>query len=70
MPFQEIDLQRISIIPISGGLAIDSHIINGIIFKKPFTYAGNEQQPKLIRNPKILFLNNEVFIDLIVLFNH
>jgi len=38
---------------VSGGSLGDSFLVPGIAFKKTFTYAGYEQQPKKIANPKI-----------------
>ena len=35
-------------------------ISNGVAFKKTFSYAGFEQQPKKFLNPKILLLNIEL----------
>lgn len=52
--------KSIHILPIPGGSLTDSELVNGIVFKRTFTYAGFEQQPKMIRNPKILLLNHEV----------
>ena len=38
----------------------DSILVDGVAFKKTFSYAGFEQQPKLFSNPKILLLNLEL----------
>lgn len=38
----------------------DSFLVNGVAFKKTFSYAGFEQQPKKFENPKILLLNIEL----------
>ncbi|CDP20558.1 unnamed protein product [Coffea canephora] len=38
----------------------DSFLVNGVAFKKTFSYAGFEQQPKKFVNPKILLLNIEL----------
>lgn len=38
----------------------DSFLVNGVAFKKTFSYAGFEQQPKKFLNPKILLLNIEL----------
>jgi T-complex protein 1 subunit eta len=35
-------------------------LVKGVAFKKSFSYAGFEQQPKSFRNPKILCLNVEL----------
>ncbi|KAK8928662.1 hypothetical protein KSP39_PZI017783 [Platanthera zijinensis] len=38
----------------------DSFIVNGVAFKKTFSYAGFEQQPKSFMKPKIILLNIEL----------
>lgn len=38
----------------------DSFLVNGVAFKKTFSYVGFEQQPKKFLNPKILSLNIEL----------
>jgi T-complex protein 1 subunit eta len=38
----------------------DSFLVKGVAFKKTFSYAGFEQQPKKFLNPKILLLNIEL----------
>lgn len=38
----------------------DSFLVNGVAFKKTFSYAGFEQQPKKFLSPKILLLNIEL----------
>lgn len=38
----------------------DSFLVNGVAFKKTFSYAGFEQQPKKFLNPKMLLLNIEL----------
>lgn len=38
----------------------DSFLVNGVAFKKTFSYAGFEQQPKKFVKPKILLLNIEL----------
>ncbi|TQS38607.1 hypothetical protein Golomagni_00884 [Golovinomyces magnicellulatus] len=45
---------------VSGGSLTDSIFVNGVAFKKTFSYAGFEQQPKCFRNPKIVCLNVEL----------
>lgn len=35
-------------------------LVKGVAFKKSFSYAGFEQQPKSFKNPKILCLNIEL----------
>ncbi|KAH9385140.1 T-complex protein 1 subunit eta [Nematocida major] len=50
----------ISIKKISGGSIESSFIVGGVAFEKCFTYAGYEQQPKRILNPKIAVLKVEL----------
>lgn len=38
----------------------DSFLVQGVAFKKTFSYAGFEQQPKKFVDPKILILNIEL----------
>ena len=45
---------------VPGGAMQDSILVNGVAFKKTFSYAGFEQQPKSFKNPKILCLNVEL----------
>lgn len=45
---------------ITGGALQDSIFVNGVAFKKTFSYAGFEQQPKIFKNPKIVCLNVEL----------
>ncbi|KAM0131481.1 hypothetical protein ACHAP3_006842 [Botrytis cinerea] len=45
---------------IPGGSLTDSLFVNGVAFKKTFSYAGFEQQPKSFKNPKIVCLNVEL----------
>merc|ERR1719272_1979152 len=39
---------------------MDTLLVDGVAFKKTFSYAGFEQQPKSFENPKILLLNLEL----------
>lgn len=57
---KNLDERNIGIKRISGGAVQDSVIINGVAFKKTFSYAGFEQQPKTFKNPKVLSLNIEL----------
>ena len=41
-----LPLNMIGIKKISGGAVEDSHLIAGVAFKKTFSYAGFEMQPK------------------------
>ncbi|GAB7331786.1 hypothetical protein MBLNU13_g03748t1 [Cladosporium sp. NU13] len=45
---------------VTGGALQDSLFVNGVAFKKTFSYAGFEQQPKSFKNPKIVCLNVEL----------
>ena len=38
----------------------DSRLVTGVAFKKAFSYAGFEMQPKKYKNPKIAMLNIEL----------
>ena len=55
-----LDIDMIGIKKETGGSYGDSRVISGVAFKKTFSYAGFEQQPKKIINPKILLLNLEL----------
>merc|ERR1719313_1442306 len=50
----------IGIKKVTGGAVTDSQLVDGVAFKKTFSYAGFEQQPKYFDNPKILLLNLEL----------
>ncbi|KAI0784920.1 chaperonin Cpn60/TCP-1 family [Abortiporus biennis] len=56
----DLDESLIGVKKIPGGGMQDSQLIRGVSFKKTFTYAGAEQQPKSFRNPLILSLNVEL----------
>merc|ERR1712141_621704 len=45
---------------VPGGSVTDSFLVKGVAFKKTFSYAGFEQQPKSFKNPRILLLNVEL----------
>jgi len=57
---QELNEKLIGIKRIPGGAMEDSLLVDGVAFKKTFSYAGFEQQPKSFKNPKILSLNIEL----------
>jgi T-complex protein 1 subunit eta len=57
---EELDESLIGVKKIPGGGMQDSLLIRGVSFKKTFTYAGAEQQPKLFKDPLILSLNVEL----------
>lgn len=50
----------IAIKKIPGGDVSQSFLVNGVAFKKTFSYAGFEQMTKKFTNPKILLLNVEL----------
>ena len=54
------DKSLIGIKHILGGSISDSLLIDGVAFKKTFSYAGFEQQPKKFADPKIVILNVEL----------
>merc|ERR1719162_2602716 len=53
-------MSAVGIKKITGGSVTDSQLISGVAFKKTFSYAGFEQQPKMFEAPKILLLNLEL----------
>nr|BAH22743.1 eta subunit of chaperonin containing t-complex polypeptide 1 [Babesia rodhaini] len=55
-----LDKDMIGIKKVPGATCLDSMLIKGVAFKKTFSYAGFEQQPKKLKNPKILLLNVEL----------
>lgn len=56
----DLDESLIGVKKVPGGGMQDSLLIKGVAFKKTFSYAGFEQQPKSFKNPKILCLNVEL----------
>ena len=56
----DLNEKLIGVKKISGGALQDSLFVNGVAFKKTFSYAGFEQQPKNFQNPKIVCLNVEL----------
>ena len=55
-----LDKHLIGIKNVTGGSVKDSVLIEGVAFKKTFSYAGFEQAPKKFTNAKILLLNIEL----------
>ena len=53
-------LDMIGIKKVTGGALEDSFLVDGVAFKKTFSYAGFEMQPKTYLNPKIALLNIEL----------
>lgn len=56
----DLDISMIGIKKVQGGSATDSMLVSGVAFKKTFSYAGFEQQPKKFQNPKVIMLNIEL----------
>jgi T-complex protein 1 subunit eta len=56
----DLNVKLIGIKKVTGGALQDSLFVNGVAFKKTFSYAGFEQQPKSFKNPKIVCLNVEL----------
>lgn len=55
-----LPLSMIGMKKVKGGSLEDSRLIAGVAFKKTFSYAGFEMQPKKYSNPKIALLNVEL----------
>ncbi|XP_023231610.1 T-complex protein 1 subunit eta-like [Centruroides sculpturatus] len=55
-----LPLNMIGIKKVQGGALEDSKLITGVSFKKTFSYAGFEMQPKKYLKPKIALLNIEL----------
>jgi len=56
----DLNVSAVGIKKVTGGSVTDSVLVDGVAFKKTFSYAGFEQQPKRFTNPKILLLNLEL----------
>jgi len=57
---EDLAKSDIGIKKITGGSVTDSFMVHGVAFRKTFSYAGFEQQPKRFENPKILVLQHEL----------
>lgn len=55
-----LDRDLIGVKLVTGGSITDSFLVEGVAFKKTFSYAGFEQAPKQFTNPKICVLNVEL----------
>jgi len=55
-----LPLDMIGIKKVQGGALEESFLVPGVAFKKTFSYAGFEMQPKKYANPKIALLNIEL----------
>ena len=56
----DLNKNMIGIKKVTGGSITESQLIEGVAFKKTFSYAGFEQQTKKFDNPKICILNMEL----------
>jgi len=57
---EDLSVAALAIKKVAGGSVTDSVLIDGVAFKKTFSYAGFEQQPKRFTKPKVLLLNLEL----------
>merc|ERR1711881_591858 len=57
---EDMDLRMVGMAKIPGGSVTECHLVKGVAFKKTFSYAGFEQQPKKFTNPKIALLKHEL----------
>ncbi|KAL3313187.1 T-complex protein 1 subunit eta [Cichlidogyrus casuarinus] len=57
---EDLPLKMIGIKKIPGGSLEESILVPGVAFKKAFSYAGFEMQPKTYKSPKIALLNIEL----------
>ncbi|WAR22521.1 TCPH-like protein [Mya arenaria] len=55
-----LPLNMIGVKKITGGALEDSRLVDGVAFKKTFSYAGFEMQPKSYTKPKMALLNVEL----------
>lgn len=55
-----LPLNMIGMKKVQGGALEDSMLVDGVAFRKTFSYAGFEMQPKRYENPKISLLNVEL----------
>ncbi|KAH7719940.1 cct-7 protein [Aphelenchoides avenae] len=57
---ESLPINMIGIKKVNGGSLRESKLVKGITFKKAFSYAGFEMQPKHYKNPTIAILNIEL----------
>jgi len=57
---ESLDMSLIGVKKVAGGSVTESFLVKGVAFKRTFSYAGFEQQPKRFSSPKILLLNLEL----------
>ena len=55
-----LDLAMLGVKKVQGGGLRDSFLVDGVAFKKTFSYAGFEMAPKAVERPRILALNIEL----------
>jgi len=55
-----LDMSLLGTKKVQGGGLRDSFLVDGVAFKKTFSYAGFEMQPKSYKDPKVLLLNIEL----------
>ena len=55
-----LDMNLLGTKKVQGGGLRDSFLVDGVAFKKTFSYAGFEMQPKAYKDPKVLLLNIEL----------
>lgn len=55
-----LDMSLLGTKKVQGGGLRDSFLVDGVAFKKTFSYAGFEMQPKAYKDPKVLLLNIEL----------
>ena len=55
-----LDVSMIGVKKVAGGSVTESFLVKGVSFKRTFSYAGFEQQPKVFVKPRILSLNVEL----------
>jgi len=57
---ESLPLDMIGIKKVQGGTLAESQLIKGVAFKKTFSYAGFDMQPKKFDNPTVALLNIEL----------
>ena len=57
---QDLEKNMIGLKKVTGGSITDSFLVEGAAFRKTFSYAGFEQQPKKFQDPRICLLNVEL----------
>lgn len=57
---KDLDLRMIGVAKVPGGSVTECQLVEGVAFKKTFSYAGFEQQRKKFIDPKIVLLHVEL----------